>query len=174
MVDISSYRDKLLSDVKFQPREVDIDTPYLVFSDGDTLDGKLKVRGMSGQEGLDLRKACTITRPGPNGTTISEWDNGKLAAKTTIKCLYWRTVDGKTGEVLAGGNTPVFLPTDDTAFLALGQHIVNELGGQVMTVVGMDASVESAKKNLEGSLNDDSTSNSLASSEEPSLNSSHP
>lgn len=135
--DRSAYRDKFLGG--FKPKEQDISTPYLLLPDGTNFDGKLKVRGISGKESLEIRRSCTI-----NGAL----DNNKLIGKLAVKCLYLRAVDGLTNEQISDGNTTFLEPTDENEFLDLDFEPFNELGKQVLMATGMaDTSRADAKKN---------------------------
>lgn len=148
----------------FRPKEKDIDTPYLVLPDGTTLDGKLKLHGITGKESLEIRQACMV-----NGTI----DDAKLSGKLACKCLYLRAVDGLTGETISDGNTPFLDPTDEMAFLDLGLDTFNELGGTILRFVGMaKESQEEAKKNSQtDKASEETASSSPHVSTEPSMNS---
>ncbi len=141
----AQLREKFLTNPQFRPKEQDLDTPYL----GD-FDGKLKLRGISGKEGLAIRQACIV-----NGAV----DDGKLAGKMIVKCLYLRTIDGKTGEPLSDGNTPLLDPTDDMEVLGFDQSVINQLGMDVLSFVGMGTNTPGeASKNLEEARNGNSPS----------------
>ncbi len=141
----AQLREQFLTNVEFRPKEQDLDAPYL----GD-FDGKLKLRGVSGKEALAIRQACLV-----NGII----DDGKLTGKMIVKCLYLRTVDGKTGEPLSDGNTPLLDPTDDMEVLGFDQSVINQLGMDVLSFVGMGKNArEQASKNLEEARNGNSPS----------------
>ncbi len=150
----AQLREKFLTNPQFRPKEQDLDTPYL-----DGFNGKLKLRGVSGKEALAIRQACLM-----NGVI----DDGKLTGKMIVKCLYLRTTDGKTGEPLSDGNTPLLDPTDDMEVLGFDQSVINQLGMDVLSFVGMGvSSAGEASKNLEEARNGNSPSSLPRDSVEP-------
>jgi hypothetical protein len=152
-LDRAALREQFLSNPQFRPKEQDLDTPYL-----DGFDGKLKLRGISGKEAIAIRQACTI-----NGVL----NDAMLTGKMMVKCLYLRAVDGKTGEPLSDGNTPLLEPTDNMEILEFDESIVNQLGMDVLNFVRMGPKgQEEAEKNLETAGNDNSTSPSPHDSDE--------
>ncbi len=141
----AALREQFLTNPQFRPKEQDLDTPYL-----DGFDGKLKLRGISGKEALEINQACTI-----NGIL----DDGKLTARLIVKCLYLRTADGKTGEPLSNGNTPLLDPTDDMEVLGFDNAVLTQLGMDVLTFVGMGKTAKAnASKNSEEARSDNSIS----------------
>src|SRR5579864_5194659 len=82
----------------FKPKERDLPTPYLVLPDGTSLDGELKLVGMTGREAIDLVEKCTehtqtVARDG-TVTDSSKVNGRKLTALRIAACLRVR----ETGE----------------------------------------------------------------------------
>jgi hypothetical protein len=104
---------------QFKPKTEDIATPYLVLPDGTSLDGELRLVGMTGAEGLWLNKACTV-----NGVL----DEVKFTGALIVKCLRMRDE----------ASTPVLEVTDGQNLLAeLDLDIVNKLGEQIQRFLGL-------------------------------------
>lgn len=162
-MDRNQVRDLLLSG--FKPKQLDLPTPYLVTADGTSLDGEIRLVGISGKEGIELRRLATVQTIDAQGNVTSAVDDVKLTGLTLVKCLYHRG----SGEPLLDQLIPMQGPqagnaADLQAVLGIEQDVFNKLVNDLNTFLGFGASaVADAKNDSAPTQKDSSSSNSQES-----------
>jgi hypothetical protein len=140
----SDIRNLLLSD-DFKPKEQDLPTPYLVAKSGVSLDGEIKLVGLSGKESVEIReKAKVQVGVDKDGNPIMDQDSAKLAGLAIIACLYSRE-----------DNQPIFDqtmpmlgdPADLAGILGVDEGPWNLLGVDVLTFAGFSKKAADTAKN---------------------------
>ena len=142
---------------RFKPKQQDFDAPYL-YEAAPELENQLRLVGLFGYEGLQIKQSCTL----PNGA----FNDAKFSGTLITRCLRLRDAQ----------STPVFdAACAENLAYEIDLQPYNSLFDDVLSFLGMrNTSVADAKKNLNPTLNGNSTSPLPADSPEPLTNSLEP